>query len=81
LDDALRDLAKRRKDLYLLCAALQGHIDAWQVSTGAAPYSASIAAAGARKDIAVLKEQFASAAQGCLPEDAAALEQMRLEES
>jgi tetratricopeptide (TPR) repeat protein len=80
LGDTLRDLAIRTKDASLLCAALQGHLNAWEVSAGAAPYNASIAAVGARQDVAMLRERFVPAAfQGCLAQNAQALEQMRLQ--
>ena len=80
LGDALRDLSRRRKDASLLCAALQGHLNAWEVSNGAAPYNASIAASGVSKDVAMLREQFApTASKGCLAQNAPVLEQLGLQ--
>jgi tetratricopeptide (TPR) repeat protein len=80
LGDALRDLAKRTNDAHLLCAALQGHLNAWEVSAGAAPYNASIAIEGAKKDVAVLKERLAPAAfRDCITQHAQTLEQMGLQ--
>jgi tetratricopeptide (TPR) repeat protein len=79
LGDAQRDLAERTNDAHLLCAALQGHLNAWEVSAGAAPYNASIAAKGAREDVGKLRERLAPAAfLGCTTQYAQTLKQMGL---
>jgi tetratricopeptide (TPR) repeat protein len=80
LGDAQRDLAERTNDAHLLCAALQGHLNAWEVSAGAAPYNASIAAKGAREDVAKLRERLAPAVfHGCTTQYAQTLKQMGLQ--
>ena len=78
LGNALGSLGERERNVAPVCDGLGCHVDAWGVFSGAAPYYASGAANGARKDIAILEKLDPSARSQCLAKYAAALKRMGL---
>jgi hypothetical protein len=73
---ALADLGERTHDTSKLCEALGDHVGAWQVFSVAAPYNASIAVAGAKKDVDAIHTQSPGSAPQCLQIYSAELKQM-----
>jgi hypothetical protein len=76
LGTALRDLVQRTRDTSELCKALGGHVSAWQVFSGVAPYQASISANGAKTDVDAIHIQSPGSAPKCLQTYSAELKQM-----
>ena len=63
---ALRLLGERRRDVALLCEALESHLKSWHVFADSAPTFAALAESNIDEDVLVLQTQFqAEAYQAC----------------
>ena len=78
LGTALRPLGERERDAALVCDGLGCHVRAWEAYSDAAPYYASVAAKGAREDIATLEKLDQPALTQCLAKYADTLKRMGL---
>jgi tetratricopeptide (TPR) repeat protein len=77
LGNALHVLGKRKKNITLLCEALERHIDAWRFLASTEPHAALDASSGALADIDILAKRFPQTAyEVCITRHQQALEQL-----
>jgi hypothetical protein len=76
LGNALHDLGTRTHNTNALYQALGDHVSAWQVSSEAAPHYASMAVAGAKRDVVTIHNQSRGTTSPCLQTYSADLNQM-----